>query len=91
MKGRCLRVKTPYYKHYGGRGISFHPSWGEYEPFRDWALANGYAHGLTLDRTNPDGNYEPENCRWVTKRENAKRNYDSQRIDSFGRFTGRIQ
>ncbi len=77
MKARCLNPKEAHYSRYGGRGISFCPEWNEYVPFRDWALANGYAENLQLDRINNDGDYEPANCRFVTSQLNNWNRRDS--------------
>lgn len=69
MKDRCFNPRNKNYPNYGGRGISVCPEWLRYIPFQEWARKNGYKEGLTLDRINNDGNYEPSNCRWVTNRE----------------------
>lgn len=68
IKKRCNNKNHHAFKDYGGRGISLSMVWNNYEVFRDWALANGYEEGLSLDRIENDGNYEPSNCRWVTQK-----------------------
>ena len=67
MLNRCENPKLRHYKNYGGRGIRVCKEWHDSSTFFNWALANGYSDHLTLDRENNDGNYTPENCRWVTR------------------------
>ena len=72
MRQRCFDIHCDKYAYYGGRGITVCDEWKDsYITFRDWAVANGYQDDLTLDRINPDGNYEPSNCRWATLIEQA--------------------
>lgn len=76
MHERCEYEKHMHYHSYGGRGICVCKEWSEYISFAKWAYKNGYSDGLTIDRVDSDGNYEPGNCRWVTFKEQAnnKRN-----------------
>lgn len=71
MHERCEYAKHPHYKDYGGRGIYVCDEWKEYLPFAKWSIANGYKDDLTIDRVNNEKGYCPENCRWVTMKEQA--------------------
>lgn len=69
MRQRCNNPNNKDFRYYGGRGIRITPEWDDFGAFQIWALANGYRDNLTLDRINVDGDYRPENCRWVTMAE----------------------
>lgn len=70
--GRCYNETHKYYSYYGERGITVETEWHVFEIFRDWALANGYAEGLEIDRIDTDGNYGPSNCRFVPHSANQR-------------------
>ena len=85
MKNRCNCPNTSHYIYYGGRGISVCDEWKSYPAFQKWALDNGYKDGLSIDRINNDGNYEPSNCRWVTQREQANNQRKTLKIEYMGK------
>lgn len=79
-KLRCYDKTCVKYKSYGARGIKMCDEWlNNYHAFYDWAINNGYQDGLTIDRIDVNGNYEPSNCRLVTELE---QHYNKQDIKS---------
>ena len=85
MKSRCYNENNIRYHRYGGRGITVCPEWTEsFETFRDWALANGYRDGLTLDRNDTNGPYSPENCRWATQKEQQNNRMNNRLLEHDG-------
>lgn len=70
MRERCDKNVGTY------SGITYCDDWKEFIPFYEWAIKNGYADNLTLDRIDVYGNYSAENCRWVTQKvqQNNRRN-----------------
>ncbi len=67
MKSRCWNPADPGYKNYGGRGITICPRWYEFDNF--FADMGPKPRGLFLDRIDNNGNYEPGNCRWATRKQ----------------------
>lgn len=85
MKARCDSPSQPMYYCYGGRGIRYCDEWKVFEPFKEWAIANGYKEGLSLERINVNGNYEPSNCKWILPHEQHWNLQRSHRITAFGK------
>ena len=88
MIARCYYKNTEKYPIYGGRGIRVCQEWiDDFMNFYNWAIANGYSDGLTIDRINNDGNYEPTNCRWITNKKQA----NNRRSNHFVEIEGEVK
>ena len=85
IKLRCYDKKCWAYNYYGGRGIKVAQEWLENSrTFVDWALKNGYRENLEIDRIDNDGDYTPQNCRWVTRLKNANNKRNNHYIEYKG-------
>lgn len=88
IKRRCYDESRYCYKNYGGRGITMCDEWrDDFKSFYDWAMTHGYNEGLTIDRINNDGNYEPGNCRWAT----MKSQCNNRRSNKYLTYNNRTQ
>ena len=88
MKIRCYNKNAPYYKNYGGRGITICDEWrNDFKVFYNWAINNGYQENLTIDRIDVNGNYEPNNCRFISTKEQC----NNKRSNVYLTFNGKTQ
>lgn len=72
IKKRCYNKNEPRYKDYGARGIRMCDEWlMSFDEFVEWSLSNGYSGEMSIERINVDGNYCPENCKWITLKDQA--------------------
>ncbi len=79
MKQRCGNPRNTSFRRYGGRGIKVCQEWANsFEAFYKWAMAHGYADNLQIDRIDNDGDYTPDNCRWIPQSENL--NHTSRNV-----------
>lgn len=89
MKRRCYEEKSNSYMRYGGKGITICPEWENdkngLQNFYEWSMKNGYKDGLTIDRINSNGNYEPSNCRWASRRTQANNRENTTYVEYKGR------
>lgn len=88
MRARCLNKQSTVYRHYGGRGIQVCERWALFEAFlSDMGEKPSAAH--TLDRIDPNGNYEPSNCRWATWKQ-QQQNRRNNRIVTYNGLTASL-
>ena len=88
MIQRCYNPKNKRYKNYGGRGIAVCKEWLESpRAFHDWAVASGYKEGLSIERINNNGDYEPSNCRWIPMREQV----NNQTLTRYIPYNGEVK
>lgn len=88
MYNRCFNSNTYDFKYYGGRGITVCDEWrGDdgFQNFYEWAMANGYRDELTIDRIDVNGNYSPNNCRWITQYEQTRNRRNTINITALGK------
>lgn len=80
MRQRCNNPNCKSYKWYGGKGIKVCDEWSDFTNFYEWALAHGYQTNLTIERIDINGNYSPENCKWITNQEQPSNRSTAHRI-----------
>ncbi len=88
IRSRCLYPSHDRYPCYGGKGVKICDEWvgeGSIPNFIEWAERSGYKEGLTIDRVDNDGNYEPSNCRWVTVHTQMRNRSNNININAFGK------
>jgi hypothetical protein len=81
---RCTNPHNPAWYRYGGRGITVCEEWRKRKAFKQWAYSNGYEPYVTIDRIDNDGGYFPDNCRWVTQKQNSNNRSSTHLVTAFG-------
>jgi len=91
MKQRCYDENVQEYHYYGGRGITICDEWLKgFKGFYKWSTENGYTKNLTIDRINNYKGYSPNNCRWLTIKEQNRNKRENRivEIDGVEKCTG---
>lgn len=74
MKQRCHNPNASKYNSYGGKGITVCEEWrNNFKAFYNWSMENGYNDNLTIDIIDSSKGYSPDNCRWITIKENQEK------------------
>lgn len=85
MLTRCYNTHRNDFTYYGGKGITVCDDWKNSFPlFYEWAIKNGYSETVTLDRKDVNGNYCPENCRWLSRKKQSENRSNNRLITAFG-------
>lgn len=88
IKERCYNPNSSNFKYYGGRGVFVCDKWkANFKEFQRWSFENGYTKGLSIDRIDNEKGYSPDNCRWVSKKEQA----NNKRNNHFLTYKGKTQ
>ena len=93
MRDRCNNPNSKLYYLYGERGIKVCEEWSsDFSTFYNWSIKNGYRQGLSIDRIDVNGNYEPNNCRWATTKQQIRnrRNTVYVNIDGVKKTLGEL-
>lgn len=85
MRNRCNCPTNKDYGLYGGRGIHVCHEWDKFINFYNWAMSHGYNDTLSIDRIDPNGDYCPENCRWITMEEQQSNKRNNRYIEVHGK------
>lgn len=72
IKERCTNPAATNFKWYGGRGITLCNEWNNFCSFYDWAINHGWKEGLSIDRIDNSKGYSPDNCRFISHREQCR-------------------
>ena len=87
MFSRCYNEKDKDFKNYGARGVDICEEWKSSKTaFQEWSLANGYANNLTIDRIDNNKGYSPENCHWVTIKQQQRNKRNNVKYEVDGRL-----
>lgn len=81
MRHRCENPEHVSYRNYGARGIKVADEWKDYSVFKEWSELNGYRESLTIDRTDNNKGYSPQNCRWVDHKTNSRNRRNTIRLE----------
>lgn len=92
MKQRCYNATHYAYNYYGGKGVEVCDEWkDDLVSFYNWAMSNGYKEGLTIDRIDHNGDYCPDNCRWLSRADNARHAADDTRAERLKSYEEEVE
>lgn len=85
MKSRCSNPNDKAYAYYGGKGIKVCDEWQtNFMAFYDWSMSNGYSDNLTIERIDVNGDYMPNNCKWIPFCDQAKNKSNNRFVEING-------